>query len=241
MCLICLIVDATDNQMSSVQRQLNLYGFRCVSRGEDKGSFYHAKFHRGDWEQAKLIRRCVSHSQFGLQHWKLPNDVKLFSDEQDKTFSEYQEIDSKTIDQEDNSAVKEMTQSNNIQSQKRNDWAWPPSHVVEQQRSLNTTILKSLNSSDISKSLIDNVSQISSVPVKSQSASLTNRLGFRWNVSTEGSDFLTNAISDSITDVAEYDTTFGIKAYPSDTFEELIEMCQDLDSFLEDCEAATLW
>jgi hypothetical protein len=45
------------NQISSVQRQLNLYGFKCVSRGEDKGAFFHPKFRRGDWEIVKKITR----------------------------------------------------------------------------------------------------------------------------------------------------------------------------------------
>lgn len=60
-----------DNQMSSVQRQLNLYGFRCVSRGEDKGCFYHADFQRGEWEKVKLIRRSIAQpTPYGIQNWK---------------------------------------------------------------------------------------------------------------------------------------------------------------------------
>lgn len=46
-----------DNQLSSVQRQLNLYGFKCINRGEDKGAFYHPKFKRGEWEVVKKITR----------------------------------------------------------------------------------------------------------------------------------------------------------------------------------------
>eukprot|EP01039_Chlorochromonas_danica_P007306 gene7306-8085_t len=45
------------NQLSSVQRQLNLYGFKCINRGEDKGAFFHPKFRRGDWEVVKRITR----------------------------------------------------------------------------------------------------------------------------------------------------------------------------------------
>eukprot|EP01031_Cornospumella_fuschlensis_P031766 gene31766-38395_t len=45
------------NQLSSVQRQLNLYGFKCISRGEDKGAFFHPKFRKGDWEIVKRITR----------------------------------------------------------------------------------------------------------------------------------------------------------------------------------------
>lgn len=43
--------------MSSVQRQLNLYGFKCINRGEDKGAFYHPRFKRGDWDVVKKITR----------------------------------------------------------------------------------------------------------------------------------------------------------------------------------------
>ncbi len=46
-----------DNNKASVQRQLNLYGFKCVNRGEDKGSFFHPQFKRGDWEVVKRITR----------------------------------------------------------------------------------------------------------------------------------------------------------------------------------------
>ncbi len=49
----------TDNQLSSVQRQLNLYGFKCINRGEDKGAFFHPQFKRGDWEIVKRITRYV--------------------------------------------------------------------------------------------------------------------------------------------------------------------------------------
>jgi hypothetical protein len=48
-----------DNQLSSVQRQLNLYGFKCISRGEDKGAFFHANFKRGDWETVRKITRYI--------------------------------------------------------------------------------------------------------------------------------------------------------------------------------------
>ncbi len=48
-----------DNQISSVQRQLNLYGFKCISRGEDKGAFFHPSFRRGDWETVRKITRYI--------------------------------------------------------------------------------------------------------------------------------------------------------------------------------------
>jgi hypothetical protein len=54
-----------DNQLSSVQRQLNLYGFKCISRGEDKGAFYHPRFRRGDWEVVKKITRYAPQKKAG--------------------------------------------------------------------------------------------------------------------------------------------------------------------------------
>lgn len=53
------------NQISSVQRQLNLYGFKCISRGEDKGAFFHQKFRRGDWEEVKRITRYSPNKKGG--------------------------------------------------------------------------------------------------------------------------------------------------------------------------------
>lgn len=64
------------NQISSVQRQLNLYGFKCVSRGDDKGSFYHEKFVRGNWEEAKKIRRSTQ-TQFGINSHLLPKNIDM--------------------------------------------------------------------------------------------------------------------------------------------------------------------
>lgn len=53
------------NQLSSVQRQLNLYGFKCINRGDDKGAFYHPKFKRGDWEVVKKITRFAPNKKCG--------------------------------------------------------------------------------------------------------------------------------------------------------------------------------
>jgi len=46
-------------KISSMQRQLNAYGFRSVSRGEHKRSFYHETFKRGNWEGVKQMVRFL--------------------------------------------------------------------------------------------------------------------------------------------------------------------------------------
>jgi len=48
-----------DRKISSVQRQLNVYGFRSISRGEHKRSFYHPLFKRGNWEVVKQMGRYL--------------------------------------------------------------------------------------------------------------------------------------------------------------------------------------
>jgi len=42
-----------------------LYGFKCISRGEDKGAFYHPRFRRGDWEVVKKITRYAPQKKSG--------------------------------------------------------------------------------------------------------------------------------------------------------------------------------
>jgi hypothetical protein len=44
-------------RMSSFQRQLNLYGFRRITDGRDKGGYYHQHFLRGRKNQVKKIHR----------------------------------------------------------------------------------------------------------------------------------------------------------------------------------------
>jgi len=45
------------NRMSSFQRQLNLYGFRRVKGGADKGGYYHSFFLKGQPELCEKIKR----------------------------------------------------------------------------------------------------------------------------------------------------------------------------------------
>jgi len=44
-------------RIASIQRQLNLYGFKCVNRGEEKGLFFHPQFIRGQYDATRNIRR----------------------------------------------------------------------------------------------------------------------------------------------------------------------------------------
>jgi hypothetical protein len=47
----------SDGRVSSIQRQLNLYGFRCTNRGEDKGVLFNPDFLRGVLDKARPRRR----------------------------------------------------------------------------------------------------------------------------------------------------------------------------------------
>jgi len=49
-----------DTQFSSVKRQLNLYGFRLIQRGENKGFFFQQSFRRDDIITAQNLVRVVT-------------------------------------------------------------------------------------------------------------------------------------------------------------------------------------
>lgn len=52
-----------DTKYTSFQRQLNLYGFRRLSKGEDQGSYFHPKFQRNRKDLLPEIRRVTGKTQ----------------------------------------------------------------------------------------------------------------------------------------------------------------------------------
>lgn len=210
--------------MSSVQRQLNLYGFKCVSRGEDKGAFYHPKFQRGDWESAKSIRRCVSNTQFGLQHWAIPHDFGQ------KTYTDSMDVNCVTFTHDNVSCAPESVHSTNsvaslTSAAKKNDWQWPPAPVVEQHKSASQAILKAFSTCDVTDQLLS-----SSVSSMNTASVLTNRL---YNVNEMQPSFVEAAAA-----VAD---PFRDQCVPNDNIDDLLFLCSDLDSFFEGCDATTAW
>ena len=46
-----------DTKLTSFQRQLNLYGFRRITKGDDHGAYFHPNFQRGRKDLVANIRR----------------------------------------------------------------------------------------------------------------------------------------------------------------------------------------
>jgi hypothetical protein len=47
----------TDNRISSVQWQLDMYGFKMMRSGIYKGAYIHPVFKRGEWKMVKRLTR----------------------------------------------------------------------------------------------------------------------------------------------------------------------------------------
>ena len=215
-------------QMSSVQRQLNLYGFKCVPRGEDKGVFYHTDFMRGNWDSAKLIRRSVAQNQFGLQSWKLPSDIIARMDAGPKKFD--YNIDTKS------EFVKPEKESNTNAYQVAQNWQWPPVHlrqlvdpsnIVDQNVYHHEEEQQQQPTNEINYEISYNEQQY-------QPSTLTSRLGFRAAPSLP----LTEQEQEHQVPSMVYETFRHSINNHTDSFEDLMIMCDDLSSFLEDCETA---
>lgn len=63
------------SKLTSFQRQLNLYGFRRVTKGEDQGSYYHAKFQKGKVSSVMEIRRLQGKAMPNLTTAVVKNTV----------------------------------------------------------------------------------------------------------------------------------------------------------------------
>ena len=55
--LILQLLFFTDTKLTSFQRQLNLYGFRRITKGDDHGAYFHPNFQRGRKDLVTNIRR----------------------------------------------------------------------------------------------------------------------------------------------------------------------------------------
>ncbi len=66
--------------MTSFQRQLNLYGFRRVTKGEDVGSYYHPKFQKGRRDLVPEIKRLPGKSSNPYQEDKSKSNLPLTGD-----------------------------------------------------------------------------------------------------------------------------------------------------------------
>ena len=65
-------------KFTSFQRQLNLYGFKRITKGEDCGAYYHPKFHRGRKDLLNEIKRIPNKSLAGYidTYEYNPNEIK---------------------------------------------------------------------------------------------------------------------------------------------------------------------
>jgi len=126
------------NQYSSVQRQMNLYGFKCNFRGNDKGSFSHPEFFKGNWEAVKKLRRCLSHSQCLLKTVKLPGSESV---KQNLDDDEYEEDEGAAplqllgLSEEDSRAERSGTVSPEVSSPPQKPFSSPPNILLTQRGS----------------------------------------------------------------------------------------------------------
>jgi HSF-type DNA-binding len=70
-----LIHFSADTKLTSFQRQLNLYGFRRITKGDDHGAYFHPNFQRGRRDLISNIRRLPSkNNRFSVDSFTSEND-----------------------------------------------------------------------------------------------------------------------------------------------------------------------
>ena len=84
-CIVLLIWFISDCQYSSIQRQLNLYGFRCLKRNELKAVFFHPQFIRGHYESVKEIKRIFQRRRRGGERVRVSPSIKTFHNRNENT------------------------------------------------------------------------------------------------------------------------------------------------------------
>jgi hypothetical protein len=60
-------------KITSFQRQLNLYGFKRISTGQDNGGYYHECFLQGRHNESQLITRIRAKRTVGRERTKIPD------------------------------------------------------------------------------------------------------------------------------------------------------------------------
>lgn len=74
---IYIYIFIIDNQISSVQRQLNLYGFKSINRGDLKRAFFHPNFIKGDLDKVKTISRIYTREPKKAESLASDNSILL--------------------------------------------------------------------------------------------------------------------------------------------------------------------
>lgn len=70
-----------DTKIASFQRQLNLYGFRRISKGNDQGAYFHPKFIRGRRDIIHEIKRVSNKMPFPSAVHAISSDERSISND----------------------------------------------------------------------------------------------------------------------------------------------------------------
>jgi len=150
------------SKITSFQRQLNLYGFRRITKGTDQGAYYHAKFQRGKSDLVGEIRRLVGngshHDNFTDVHRPNPTTpIKIVTTQYVKpTFSlkqQYQPNDHESVtnvipdrllEAFDNESRLQFSQPSTSAGSQSSDFGWCHPELYEDFDPMDITLLDSL-------------------------------------------------------------------------------------------------